>query len=1516
MTRLKKSLAMLLALIMMFSTMSVAANAWTVNDDPNDIKFTVKFYREDPKNPGNWIATTKAAPDEDIKARVFINTGYYTYGGESCFIFEREYFNLPGFENGVKRDITVNSQYAGPDGDLYGVGEYNLEASANWYDSENFAEWDETSYDMDYIRNVIENDAKFFEKYDFLTNNIELGSGIKNSKFSDASYIAADGKTEVENWMYEFDLTVNDNTVTNTVDTEGDAEVPPYHGSKSCEADYDMIINITKGEKDAYREKNQGMWLWEPEFQTVPATITTTSEIVFDMGLVNAAGEWEKDTYKTEKGIISKKADLDAVGTPVHPDGKEFAYWSTKMPGAGVVQDEAVDVKYDYDVVTLYAVWKDAPQPTDAAYTVNEYFMNADGTYPTDVQGKTEYAAPNSTVSAEESSDPRFFLDKEKSSKDVVIASDGSSVVNAYYERNKYNLVYHYEDITGAEKTEVYPVYFGAPLHSFDAVPGGEPSKPDYKFVGWTTDEDGNEAETLPNEMPAEELHLYAVYEYENTYDVTFTFKAMEGKFSDGNNVKIYYYNFFDKVIIPENPVATGKTFDVWDNVIPEYADMDRTFEAIYTDDLYTVTFKADKDEDGVYESTVSEQTFAYGEKIYTEFAPISYPMDAWEFEDGTKFVFSDNELEAYTVTGDLTLYTTGADKYPARFYLTQEDLDNGAEPYETIYVEFESSITAPADPSEEDIPGYNFISWDPDVESGLVMDSTDGMDFVAILEAKDIKVTFDPNNGKCDEDTMTDKYGESIKLPEVTRDGYELLGWYDGNTNVGMPGAEYELPTEDKTLVAKWKGEKHAVIFVDSDGTTEIGRVEAETDAPVVVPEELQNPTKTGYKFAGWDGTIPETMPAKDVTIKATWNELFDVTYKNEDGSVFESFVDAGIEGADLPVPADKPSKDKHYFAGWVDANDKVWVDANGNAVSKIPGGNLELYPKFEENPTFTITYKDGEDVVNTVSYEEGEEIAEYNLADKTGYKFAGWEPKLPETMPAKPLEVKAVWEANKHNIKLDAGEGKFEDGKSVFDETFEYNEDLTDKLPEDPVREGHEFKGWQDSAGNIVDLPDVMTDNGYDLTAKWEVNQYTITFDTDGGNEIGTKTYDYGATIGELPVPEKAGHVFAGWTWTNEKGETIDACTTMPAFNVTVKASWDIAKHNVDYFLAENGELYKSLSFEEGAPIVHPDDPIVEGLTFVEWVDEDGNALPEDMVMGTENIKVYAKFDVNTYKVTYIVDDEVYAEYEVLYQAEVPVPDDPADSAVRMFAGWSPAPEAVMPARDLTYTATWADPEPDKFTATFLRPDGKTFAKSVLAEGDAIPVPEEGPKKFGYVFVGWEPEVPETMPAEDLVFEPQYEIDKTFVTIVVGGTVVAGGVIAASIANAAIITGISIVGGVIVLVGVAELVKNTHTVTYIVDGEVYKTYKVVKGTKIPVPADPAKDGFVFEGWNPEVPEKMGDEDLVFEATWTEKSDDDSEIDVDIPETGSVAGGLAAFAAISGAAAAAYVITRKKKED
>ena len=295
----------------------------------------------------------------------------------------------------------------------------------------------------------------------------------------------------------------------------------------------------------------------------------------------------------------------------------------------------------------------------------------------------------------------------------------------------------------------------------------------------------------------------------------------------------------------------------------------------------------------------------------------------------------------------------------------------------------------------------------------------------------------------------------------------------------------------------------------------------------------------------------------------------------------------------------------------------------------------------------------------------------------------------------------------------------------------------------------------------------------------------------------------------------------------------------------------------------------------------------------------------------MGDADLKVIAVLTPHKHNVTFYLDDaktDVYEKYtDVAFGSEIEAPADPTHptNPELVFAGWSPALESEMPDNDLEYVATWKEKEVGKYAAHFIA-NGETHALSILAEGEIIPVPAD-PKKFGYVFVGWEPAVPETMPAQDMTFEAQWEIDKDFVSIIVGGTVIGGGAIAGI--TGAIIGGASIIGGILVFWGATEIAKNTFTVTYKVDGEVYKTYKVLAGTKIPVPADPTKNGSEFAGWNPEVPDKMPKEDLVFEATWN------ADADVDIPSTGSFSG-IAALAAISAAGAIAFIATKKKKDE
>lgn len=361
-------------------------------------------------------------------------------------------------------------------------------------------------------------------------------------------------------------------------------------------------------------------------------------------------------------------------------------------------------------------------------------------------------------------------------------------------------------------------------------------------------------------------------------------------------------------------------------------------------------------------------------------------------------------------------------------------------------------------------------------------------------------------------------------------------------------------------------------------------------------------------------------------------------------------------------------------------------------------------------------------------------------------------------------------------------------------------------------------------------------------------------------------------------------------------------------------VKLTYAPEEYTVTYYLSENETFGEAQTYKYGDEIIPPTAPVKEGYDFAGWILGTGSSesdeykkLPEKMP--AENLSVYASWTLKNISISFISDGNEVSKTKAPYGSDISatVPDDPSKDGY-IFAGWLDAEGnnvysyKTIPATDTVFTAKWLK----NGNVTYMVGD-KTYETYEVKEGDKIPVPEENPKKFGQVFKGWEPEIPDAMPAEDQVFTAKFEVDKEFVTIVIGGTVIAGGVIAGL--GAAAITGISIVGGIIALLGVASNINKAYTVTYKVDGEVYKTYSVASGKEIPVPEKPEKDGFEFVGWTPEIPDKMPKKNMTFEAEWSEK-------DTDIPSTGSAAAGVAALAALGISSAIAVIFAKKKKDN
>ena len=113
---------------------------------------------------------------------------------------------------------------------------------------------------------------------------------------------------------------------------------------------------------------------------------------------------------------------------------------------------------------------------------------------------------------------------------------------------------------------------------------------------------------------------------------------------------------------------------------------------------------------------------------------------------------------------------------------------------------------------------------------------------------------------------------------------------------------------------------------------------------------------------------------------------------------------------------------------------------------------------------------------------------------------------------------------------------------GSAIAPITQDYGTAIT--APADPTKTGYTFAGWTPA------IPATMPAENMTIKAKWTVNQYTLTFDTNGGSAIAPITQDYGTAITAPADPTKIGYTFAGWT------PAIP--TTMPAENLTVTAQW----------------------------------------------------------------------------------------------------------------------------------------------------------------------------------------------------------------------------------------------------------------------------------------------------------------------------------------------------------------------
>ena len=296
---------------------------------------------------------------------------------------------------------------------------------------------------------------------------------------------------------------------------------------------------------------------------------------------------------------------------------------------------------------------------------------------------------------------------------------------------------------------------------------------------------------------------------------------------------------------------------------------------------------------------------------------------------------------------------------------------------------------------------------------------------------------------------------------------------------------------------------------------------------------------TLTNEEFAALNNALREQfnaisqqLPGKAyVRITNAW----DVTYQPGENGDGNAVTDIKFYNDALTLRGALFTRTGYTQVGWatVDGGEKIYGFDDVYTQNEA----LTLYPVWNTNK-YTITFDTaGGSEIASITQNYCTAITAPADPTREGYTFIGWDRDIPEIMLAENITVTAQWEINRYTITFDTA-----GGSEIAPITQDYGTAIT--APADPTREGYTFIGWD------MEIPETVPAENMTVTAQWEINRYTITFDTAGGSEIAPITQDYGTAIVSPADPTREGYSFIGWD--------RDIPVTMPAENMTLKARW----------------------------------------------------------------------------------------------------------------------------------------------------------------------------------------------------------------------------------------------------------------------------------------------------------------------------------------------------------------------
>ena len=445
---------------------------------------------------------------------------------------------------------------------------------------------------------------------------------------------------------------------------------------------------------------------------------------------------------------------------------------------------------------------------------------------------------------------------------------------------------------------------------------------------------------------------------------------------------------------------------------------------------------------------------------------------------------------------------------------------------------------------------------------------------------------------------------------------------------------------------------------------------------------------------------------------------------------------------GSEFTAPAsdglNRPDGDTGNFFMWRGSNGKFYVPGDS-----VPADVTALTVQWTD-PTYAVTLHPSGGTINNGNVTEyiygvGATLPTADDMTYTGHTFKGWYDN--EGLTGDPVmaiggtemgnkEYWAKWTINQYTITFDT-----DGGSEVAPITQDYGTAIT--APADPTREGYTFTGW-DTA-----IPATMPAHNMTITAQWTVNQYTITFDTDGGSEVAPITQDYGSAITAPAAPTREGYTFTGWD------KTIPA--TMPAGDMTITVQWTVNQYTIIYDLDGGTAEGNPDTYTVETDAFTLKNPTRPGHTFTGW---SGTGLTgEDNLTltipkgSTGNRSYTAHWSLNTYSITYDLNGGTASGNPTSYTVEsATITLNQPTKTGYTFTGWSGTDltgednlTVTIPAGstgDRSYTAHWSL---NTYSITYDLDGGTASGNPDFYTVESSTITLNPPTRTGYTFIGW---------------------------------------------------------------------------------------------------------------------------------------------------------------------------------